>query len=105
MASSRRGAAADAAAAPRAPNDSSSGRARVTPAARRNVRRVGCRSVMSFAPECGALDNCMNQGAEPVVLRADGSDDLVHGFAVGELQCVPGPVHQQLFSQTPGELV
>src|SRR5436190_7876074 len=105
MASSRRGGAVVAAAAPRTPIDSSNGKASVTPAACRNFRRVGCRSVMSFAPERGALDDGMDQGTESVVVWTARSGDFLHGLAVGKLQGVPGPVHQQLFSQAPGELV
>src|SRR5438270_413771 len=102
MASRRRGGAVAAA---RTPADSSAGRARVMPAARRNARRENGRSVMSLAPEGWTLNDSVDQRAEPVTLLAHVGDDLLDDGSVGEFQPMPGPVDQELAGQVAGELV
>src|SRR4051812_36783959 len=112
MAIMRRGAcAAEAAGA----KDSNRGRATVKPAAFRNLRRFRVREVISFFPleECMplfisehlTLDDFVDQGAEAVILRREGGDDLLDRVAVGEFHLVPGGEDEQFLRQAAGDSV
>src|SRR5262249_25015166 len=89
----------------RGAKDSSNGKARPTPVARRNVRRVCRESAISFSPKCFTLDDLVNQGAEAILPGAELFDNLLDGILVGQLEPMPGGINEQALGQRPRDLV
>src|SRR5258706_2336794 len=96
----RRGAAARGPAKAR-----SGGRASAMPAARRKCRRVMLMRVPSLGLEKPALHDLVNQGAEAVLLLADGADQGVDFRTVGPRESPARRVGQQLLRQGPRQAV
>src|SRR5262245_14979208 len=100
-------AAAPAATAQRGAMASSHGKARATPAPRRNVRRGSVIGISSSSPilKDGTLYYFVNQRTKTVILFAISGHDLLHCFTVAESEAAARRIDQQLLGQATGQLV